>query len=116
LSRHEKEMSLIGKNALEFHYAILRKMENQNYSYRSISGILSLRKTFDDNTIEQACKRALWYDSVTYGTVKRICENGLASLPTGETIEVETPDESNQGVLELSAYVQLSMMGVIKHE
>jgi transposase len=116
LSRQELAISEIGKNALEFFYAVLRKMDNQQYSYRCISGVLSLRKTFESNTIDQACKRALWYDSVTYGTVKRICERGLELLPTGEVIDTEMQDELNKNVLELSAYVQLSMMGVIKHE
>jgi len=75
-----------------------------------------LCKNFGNETIDNACKRALWFDSVTYTTVKKICEQGLALLPTGEIAETENIDESHQKVLELSEYVELSMMGVIRHE
>ncbi len=116
LSRQEQEMNSIGKNALNFFYAVLRKGDNHVYSYRCISGVLALRKTFDKDTIDQACKRAVWYESITYGTVKRICERGLVSLPTQESAAVEVEFEEINQVRDLTQYDQLSMVGVICHE
>lgn len=116
LSRQEQEMNLIGRNALNFFYAVLRKGDVHVYAYRCIAGVLALRKNFDNATIDQACRRAVWYESTTYGTVKRICERGLIALPTEDSIRQDmqagVPDE----IRDLSQYDQLSLTGVIRHE
>lgn len=115
LSRQEAEMAEIGRHALEFFYAVLRKGGVHIYAYRCISGILSLRKTFDKAVIDQACKRAVWYESPTYGTVKRICERGLVALPTDTSLaRDDAPPEFP--ARDLSQYDQLSLKGVIRHE
>lgn len=121
LSRQELEISGIGKHALNFFYAVLRKGEMHTYAHRCVSGVLALRKTFDHATIDQACKRAVWYESITYGTVKRICERGLIALPTedGDRNEVAamTQDEDSPSTSgDLLQYDQLSLAGVIHHE
>lgn len=116
LSRQEVEMSEVGKHALEFFYAVLRKGDVHLYAYRCISGILSLRKTFDKITIDQACKRAVWYESITYGTVKRICERGLIALPTDTSVKKDSGNKDHFPVRDLSHYDQLSLSGVIEHE
>lgn len=55
---------------------------------RSAQGIVGLSRRFGDKRLEAACRRALAYDEVRYGTVKRILDNGLdaetmAELPAG---------------------------------
>jgi transposase len=116
LSRQELEIAEIGKHALEFFYAVLRKGELHTYAYRTISGILALRKTFPKDVIDQACKRAVWYESITYGTVKRICERGLIALPTDTSVDKEPDWDDPHPVRDLSEYDQLSLTGVISHE
>ena len=116
LSRQEIEMSAIGQNALSFFYAVLRKGDMHVYSYRCIAGVLALRKNFDNTAIDQACKRAVWYESITYGTVKRICERGLIALPTEDSVRFEIESEEPVTVRELSQYDQLRLTGVIRHE
>lgn len=118
LSRQEQEVSAIGANALAFFYAVLRKGEMHQYSYRCIAGVLALRKHFDNHTIDQACRRAVWYESTTYGVVKRICERGLIAMPTDTSLAKE-PDPVERGAYplrDLSEYDQLSLTGVIRHE
>lgn len=116
LSRQELEIAEIGKHALEFFYAVLRKGEVHTYAYRCISGILALRKTFPKDVIDQACKRAVWYESITYGTVKRICERGLIALPTDTSLSKEPDVNESYPTRDLSQYDQLSLAGVIRHE
>lgn len=40
-------------------------------------GILSLRKKFNDQAIEDSCKRALQYKALSYQQVKKICQRGM---------------------------------------
>ncbi len=116
LSRQELEMSAIGANALAFFYVVLRKGEMRQFTYRCIAGVLALRKHFDNNTIDQACRRAVWYESTTYGVVKRICERGLIALPTDTSLDKDADPDEIFPVRDLSQYDQLSLTGVIHHE
>ena len=45
--------------------------------------LLALRQTHGDDRLEAACTRALRFDDPSYGTIKRILEQGLedASAP-----------------------------------
>lgn len=79
-SRLREEMSSIGSNALRF-YDIFMDISSKKYEYRSISGILSLRKTYDAKTIDNACHRACIYGALKYKVVKNICEKGIEWLP-----------------------------------
>lgn len=79
-SRLREEMSQIGEQALRF-YDSFMESANRKYEYRSISGILSLRKSYNNTIIDNACHRALTYGTLQYKTVKNICEKGIQHLP-----------------------------------
>lgn len=117
LSRQEGDMKEIGSYAVNFFYAFCRKGLVGKYLYHNISGVLALRKNYDNTTIDQACRRALYYNSITYGTVKKICERGLILLP------VDDDSSSSHEVIEeteitrnLSSYDQMTALGVIENE
>jgi hypothetical protein len=117
LSRQETEMKQIGANALEFFYAFCRKGLVSKYLYHNISGVLALRKNYADSVIDQACRRALYYDSISYGTVKKICERGLISLPVDDKYSAEDHNLSETDITrDLSHYQQMTILGVIGHE
>jgi len=117
LSRQETEMRQIGANALEFFYAFCRKGLVGKYLYHNISGVLALRKNYTDSEIDQACRRALYYDSISYGTVKKICERGLISLPVDDKRSVEEHNMAETEIVrDLSHYQQMTILGVIGHE
>jgi transposase len=117
LSRQETEMKQIGSYALEFFYAFCRKGLISKYLYHNISGVLALRKNYADSVIDQACRRALYYNSITYGTVKKICERGLIMLPVDDGIvDDEITNNKTEIARDLAYYDQLTNLGVIEHE
>lgn len=117
LSRQEAQMREIGSHALSFFYAFCRKGLNGKYLYHNISGVLALRKSHDDSVIDQACRRALYYNSITYGTVKKICERGLVSLPVDDKEGIsENKADGTEIARDLSHYDQMTILGVISHE
>ena len=79
-SRYREKMSEIGKHAAIFFEKFLEQVGTK-YNYRAIAGIISLRKKYDNATIDNACHRAYMYNALKYKTVKRICEQGIDSLP-----------------------------------
>lgn len=115
LSRQQEEMKEIGENALAFFLAFCNKGVVQKYDYRTISGILALRSKYKNVIIDMACKRALYYNSITYGTVKKICEKGLIALPV-EHNESFVNEDGTDIARDLSCYTQLSLLGVIDNE
>lgn len=80
-SSYREKMSQIGKNALEFFNLYMQQNSKSKYNYRGIAGILSLRKKYDDRTIDNACLRAKTYGAIRYKTVKQICDKGITNLP-----------------------------------
>jgi hypothetical protein len=54
-----------------------------------IRGILQLSKHYDAPTVDNACKRALTYQALSYQVVKRICQKQLSDAAIGECV-VET--------------------------
>ena len=115
LSTQIERMTEIGVNAVDFFHSFCSKSHVHKYDYRTISGVLALRKKYDNSVIDMACKRAIYYNSVTYGTVKKICEKGLIILPV-ERSESFVNEETTELCRDLSTYNQLSLMGVIENE
>lgn len=54
----------------------IRKEKPQTW-IQVIRGIFSLKRNYDAQTINLACKRAIEYQVYEYSTVKNICKNGL---------------------------------------
>lgn len=50
---------------------------------RSAQGVLSLKKTYGSNRLENACQRAIHFNSVTFKTIKKILVDGLDSQSLG---------------------------------
>lgn len=115
LSNQLIKMQEVGAAAVAFFNAFYSRGESHKYEYRSISGVLALRKKYSDSVINTACSRALHYSSVNYKTVKNICNKGMFALPV-EQNESFVNSEETRFSRDLAAYSQLSMMGVIENE
>ena len=59
-------MEEIGEYAAQFFQAFCNKGTVYKYDYRTISGILALRGKHKDSVINMACRRALYYNCVTF--------------------------------------------------
>jgi transposase len=112
LSRQREEMAEIGKEALLFFEAYVQKGDLQKYGYRSITGVLALRKKYSNETINAACARALYYNSFSYATVRRVCEKELQLLPIA-TPEAPVEESLSEYARDLNEYLALSELGVI---
>lgn len=104
-SRQRQEMAKIGEHALTFYEMFMKNIKNK-YDYRTISGILSLRKTYDDETIDNACHRAYTYGALKYKTVKNICEKGINLLPVTTNETYVNPEETSLS-RKLTEYMKL---------
>lgn len=109
------EMSDIGQGASRFYEAFINQDSIGKYNYRSITGIIALKKKYDKNTIDGACQRALYYGVLTYSLVKKICEKGLVMLPVefNQTYINTTPTEITR---DLSEYADLCRIGGVENE
>ena len=66
-------MRKIGDNSYAFYLEI--KDKHKRDWYRAVKGIINLRKTYSDEIIDLACKRALHFGIYSYSRIKKILEN-----------------------------------------
>lgn len=114
LSSYRAKMAEVGSGATAFLEAFKDTEMYQCHHYRSISGILALRKKYGDAAVDKACARACHYGNITYRAVKKICESGLYALPLETGCEHMV--ESNSKIRSLSDYRRMTGLGVIGHE
>lgn len=113
--RQKTEMAEIGSGAASFYEAFISKEGQGKYEYRSITGILALRKKYDSKIINEACKRALHYNSLTYTTIKKICDKGLVALPV-QASESYLNDKPTEVARDLAEYRVLCELGGLCNE
>lgn len=77
LSREEyhQRMAAIGPYASQM-FVLLEKNVPTHW-HAMTRGILHLKKSFDDDIINRACKRAIRFNALSYQHIKRICQSGL---------------------------------------
>lgn len=118
LSSIRPKIYSIGKGAAEFfEHHVKANTANLQSSTRALNGILSLKKKYPDEAINQACLRACHYGSISYQTVKTICEKGLEALPVGDNgYCCSTESMPASKVRDLNEYRRIAALGVISHE
>jgi len=79
LSKYKNDMQELGEDALNF-FLIVVKQKPQEW-YRIAKGILALKKQYSPQIINLACKRALYFNILTYSKIKTICQSGCYNLP-----------------------------------
>ena len=67
----------VGSHTKEYIEKILDKKQYPEQSYKSCMGILSMESKIGKQRLENACKRALIYDAISYNSIKNILERGL---------------------------------------
>ena len=87
------------------------------HHYRSISGIIALKKKYRSETVNRACERACYFDNITYRAVKNICENGMDRLPMDNRMCAGDEQISTySNIRDLGQYRQMLALGVIDNE
>ncbi|MCX7710716.1 MAG: hypothetical protein N2484_12820 [Clostridia bacterium] len=106
-SIYREEMKRIGEHAAIFFERFLEDAGNK-YNYRTITGVLSLRKKYSDDVINNACHRAYTYNALRYKTVKNICDKGMVALPVATNESYVNPSETeiSRPLWEYSKYLQ----------
>ena len=120
LSSIKSKVYEIGNGAADFFERHVKaNATSHQSSTRALNGLLSLKKRYPDEVINQACLRACYYGSITYQTVKSICEKGIDILPVnsgGCGHSIETENVSASKVRDLGEYRKIAALGVISHE
>jgi transposase len=117
LSSYREKMHDIGPGAEAFLEKFRVTSMYQCHHYRSISGIIALKKKYGAETVNKACERACYFGNITYRTVKNICEKGMERLPIENRMNVinaQTGTYSN--VRDLGQYRRMLGLGVIENE
>lgn len=78
----------IGVHCKTFIALLLAKKQHPEQSYKSCAGVLSLSKRVGNSRLDNACRRAMSYERISYKSVKSILEKGW------DTIEEDTHEES----------------------
>ncbi len=72
-------MSHIGTYTEQLFFLVIK--EHPRDWSRAVQGILSLQKTYPEEVIEAACRRALSFGVTRYSVIKNICHNGSYLMP-----------------------------------
>jgi transposase len=81
----------IGPHTVGLTERILASRSHPQQAYRTLLGILRLGKSYTDQRLEAACKRALCIGSASYRSVASILKNGLDNKPLPNASELAVP-------------------------
>lgn len=76
---YRAKMAAIGEYSEKIYLLLIQ--EQPHHWHNTVSGILSLKKRFNNQIINLSCARALAYGAIQYKKIKNICESGLYNLP-----------------------------------
>jgi len=98
---YQAKLEQIGPAAVAILQAFLKL--HPNHWKEKTQGILSLKRNYSLQRIENACQRALQYKSYSYLVIKNICQKGLV----GDLDEEALPDDLGGYNHDLALYDQL---------
>jgi hypothetical protein len=76
----QQEAMKIGPQTLSAVECLLNKSTYKGQACKSCAGILSLKKKYSEQRLEQACKRAVVFTAISYQHIKSILEKELDQL------------------------------------
>ncbi|MGB2783535.1 MAG: IS21 family transposase [Atribacterota bacterium] len=77
--KYQAKMAHLGTYSEQLFFLVIK--EHPRDWGRTVQGILSLGKSYPDEVIEAACKRALSFGVTRYSVIRNICHNGSYNLP-----------------------------------
>lgn len=85
----------IGGHCRTFISLLLAKGRHPEQAYRSCAGVLSLSKKVGNKRLDNACKRAMSYERISYKSVKSILEKRLDLIEEDAHEESTLPEHQN---------------------
>jgi len=85
----------VGPATAELVEGIMLRRKHPQHGFNSCLGVMSLRKTYEDERIEAACARAVTRRAFSYQSVKAILRNGLDRQPLEEELQQALPLHEN---------------------
>jgi len=85
-----KQAEKIGGSTHQYMQGVLKGKHFTEQSYNACLGILRLAKSYGNNRLEAACKRALKGSSFNYRTLSNILSNNLDTIETQEQLQLFT--------------------------
>ena len=85
----------IGGHCRTFISLLLAKARHPEQAYRSCAGVLSLSKKVGNKRLDNACKRAMDYERISYKSVKSILEKRLDLIEEDVHEESTLPEHQN---------------------
>ncbi len=89
--RFKRWAAKIGPQTLTLTETLLVKRGHPQQAYRSLLGILRLGKSYGDERLEAACRRALHINALSYRSIESILKNGLDQKALPENNSKTTP-------------------------
>jgi transposase len=74
---------------------IMSRRKHAQHGFQACLGVMSLRKTYDDERIEAACARAIKVNAFSYKSVQAILKNGLDAQQLEEPLNLALPLHEN---------------------
>lgn len=94
--RFQRWAQKIGPQTATLTETLLHSKAHPQQAYRSILGILRLSKSYGDDRLEEACRRALHFNALSYRSIASILKNNLdKKTPTTKT---ETPPVNHDNI------------------
>jgi len=96
LGRLKNWANQVGDATLAVTSAILASKRHPEQGYRACLGLLNLAKTYGDNRLELACRKAMGMGNPCRATVQSLLKSRLDSVPTEH--EEKTPNLTHSNI------------------
>lgn len=93
--RFVKWAAQMGGSIQTFTERLLESKEHPQQAYKSCLGVLNLGKKYKTADLEQACKRAIHYNSISYRFVSNSLKNNTHKIDIDEAVDRKLPSHNN---------------------
>lgn len=91
--------SSIGQNAYRFVDTLLKSADFEEQAYKSCMAVVNFSKQYGNTRVDNACKKALDLNSVTYTTLKNILKNNQDKKPVNaDHSDADTPTPNHENL------------------
>ena len=90
IDKYLKRGKKVGQETLDYMHKIIENSSHKEAAFKACMGIINLRKGFNDQRINNACKRADSFKDYSYRTIENILKMGLDWVKEDEEVNGKT--------------------------